>query len=127
MKRRLADGRWQVGGLLLAALVLSGCGRQERSVVDEFFAASRLRDKTALQNVATVIFEPHTQGIVESFEITKVSPEESGTKIVTVSAQVKLPAGQMVQKTILLTLSRGMITGFMDVAASPGFPASPRS
>jgi hypothetical protein len=127
LKWRIADGKRRLGVLLLPALVLSGCGRPERSVVDEFFARSRLRDKTALQNIATVIFEPHTQGIVETFEITKVSPEERGTKIVTVSAQVKLPDGRMVQKTILLTLSGGLITGFLDVAASPGSPASPRS
>ena len=56
--------------VVLAAIVASACGRQERSVVDEFFTQSRLRDKTALQKIATVTFEPRTQGIVEQFDIT---------------------------------------------------------
>ena len=104
---------------------MPACGRQERSTVDEFFAASRLRDKTAIQKVATVIFEPNVQGIVERFEITKVSPEENGTKTINVSAQVKLPDGRMIQKTIVLTMTRGIITGFLDAGSLEVSPAPP--
>ena len=38
----------------------------------QFFAASRLRDLTALRNVSTVVFEPASDGIVTSFEITGI-------------------------------------------------------
>jgi hypothetical protein len=110
----------------MAAAFLSACGRQERSVVDEFFAQSRLRDKTALQKVATVTFEPRVQGIVEQFEITKVTPEENQTKTVTVSAQVKLPNGTVTHEVIVLTMSHGLITGFLGVPFQEA-PAAPRS
>ena len=111
--------------VLVVAALSSGCGRQERSAVDQFFAASRLRDKTAIQKVATVIFEPNVQGMVESFEITKVGEEENGAKTVTVSAQVKLPDGRMVQKTIVLTMTGGIITGFLDAGSLEVSPAPP--
>ena len=113
---------------------LVACGRPERAVVDQFFAASRLRDKTALQNIATVTFEPKVQGIVVKFEITRVSPEEDNTKNVVVAADVELPDGNTVQKTILLTMTRGvvkddpdsvrrwLITGFLDASVSPAIP-----
>ena len=47
----------------------------ERPILTEFFAASRLRDRTRLQQLATVIFEPTSQGIVSTFEIIGVSTE----------------------------------------------------
>src|SRR5207248_1357939 len=53
---------------VLVAL-LSACGvRPERSILDEFFAASRLRDKTALAKFSTVTFEPLEQGIVVDYK-----------------------------------------------------------
>ena len=94
--------------------------------MDEFFAQSRLRDKTALQKIATVTFEPRVQGIVEQFEITNVTPEENQTKTVTVSAQVKLPDGAVTREVIVLTMSHGLITGFLGVPFQKA-PATPRS
>ena len=104
--------------------------------MDEFFSESRLRDKTALQHVATVAFEPHINGIVERFEITKVTPDEHDTKVVTVAAQVTLPDGGVTQKTIVLTMSRGVVKddpgsqprwvviGFIEETAGPSNPRS---
>ena len=90
--------------------MLPACGQSERPILERFFGASRLRDTTALQTVATVIFEPLQQGIVRTFEITSVSPERSEgqaiAKDVTVAAPVILPDGQTVQKTLVVTLSR---------------------
>jgi hypothetical protein len=48
----------------------------ERTILGEFFSASRLRDRTALQGFATVPFEPHVQGIVTGFAIARVGPDE---------------------------------------------------
>jgi hypothetical protein len=48
----------------------------EQVILDEFFDASRLRDRTALQVFATVAFEPHLQGMVTRFAIARVGPEE---------------------------------------------------
>ena len=41
----------------------------ERALLDQFFAASRLRDRTALARFSTVVFEPRTDGIVEEFVV----------------------------------------------------------
>src|SRR4051794_12572295 len=102
----------RLGAFSLALLMFAGAcsARPERATVDEFFAASRLRDKTALEHRATVIFEPLENGVVESFEITNVAPQDENTKAVTVSAQVKLPqAREATQRTILLTLAKGAL------------------
>jgi hypothetical protein len=62
---------------LWIVLAAAACSRgPEQFILGEFFGASRLRDKAALQGFATVPFEPHVQGIVTSFTIARVSPEE---------------------------------------------------
>jgi hypothetical protein len=63
--------------LVLAALgPLSGCsGSSEQLVVGQFFTASRLRDNTSLDNIATVMFDPRTHGTVAAFSIVNISPE----------------------------------------------------
>jgi hypothetical protein len=63
--------------LVLAAVgPLSGCsGSSEQLVVGQFFTASRLRDNTSLDNIATVIFDPRTHGTVASFSVVNISPE----------------------------------------------------
>jgi hypothetical protein len=96
---------------LVAALVL-GCGvPQERSVLDRFFAASRLRDTTALATFATVIFEPLEDGIVTGFEILEIARPaaaagQAESRDITIRAPVKLPSGQIAEKTLHVTLER---------------------
>jgi len=94
----------------VAALTLAGCTASEQPLLDQFFSASRLRDTTALQAVATVAFEPLQQGIVRTFQITGVTPEriEGGavTKEATVEALVVMPDGQTLQKTLVVTMWR---------------------
>jgi len=124
--------------LLFAAATLACTAhpvRPEQAVLDQFFAASKLHDRTALHDVATVVFEPQKDGVVERFDITDVSPELDNTKTVTVSARVSPPEGDRpAQKTLIFTLERGalkadprsrdrwMVTGF--IATTP--PASAR-
>jgi len=88
----------------------SACaGGSEQVILRDFFAASRLRDLTALQNIATVSLDPSTQGIVTTFRILSVSPErrdgQSAAKDVVVSAPVRLPGGETVEKTFTVTLT----------------------
>lgn len=60
----------------LTVLTLAGCsGGPEKSILTQFFTASRLADSTSLNYVTMVSFEPRTQGTVSSFSITNVSPE----------------------------------------------------
>ena len=58
------------------ALAMACSHGAEHVLLDQFFGASRLRDKTALQAFATVPFEPHVQGTVTTFTIVRVSPDE---------------------------------------------------
>jgi hypothetical protein len=123
-------------GMFVAALIVSACARSEQPLLAQFFGASRLRDLTALQGVATVVFEPREQGIVRTFVITGVSPERiqdaTTTKDVTVQAPVVLPDGQTVQKTLVVTLQRAVdgadpwrgwrVVRFRDAEGSPPSP-----
>lgn len=117
---------------MLATLGGAGCGHPaEDAALDRFFAASRLRDRTALQSMATVTFEPAWQGIVTRFVVTRVTPVEqnggTASKSVTVSAPIELPDGTIAPRTLFVTMQRigdapWMITGVTVAAA----PASPR-
>ena len=66
-----ALGVWLM--LPVAMVTFSSCARAaEQTLLTQFFAASRLRDLTALSKVSTVVFEPASDGIVTSFEITAI-------------------------------------------------------
>ncbi len=95
--------------LMAVALGLSAiacAGGYEQAVLDQFFTASRLIDRTALQNIATVIFDPRTDGTVLRFDVERIAPEDHNEKRVTVSARVHLPNGDTVQQTLVVTMRR---------------------
>jgi hypothetical protein len=124
----------RAGWLLAAALAVSACARPEQALLEQFFGASRLRDLTALQRIATVVFEPREQGIVRSFRITNVTAErvdEGATvKDVTVAASIDLPDGTPVEKSLIVTLSRSTTAGTSGrwmVTAVREPPAVPRA
>ena len=109
-------------------LLTAACARYgaEQVLLDQFFSASRLRDRTALQKISTVILEPLEQGAVTTFTITNVVDLEGPnglvqSKQVTVSAPVSLPDGRTAQKTLSVVLERGdrqttapwIVTGFV--------------
>lgn len=106
--------------LLLAALACSAAS--EHVLLTEFFAASRLRDLTALGKIATVVFEPARDGIVTSFDITGVAVNGSGAKEVSVAAPVRLPDGRTVSKAFVVTIARDRITAISERPASPSTP-----
>jgi len=136
----MADGKWPMAAMLLCAasatavVAAMGCGhRAEEAQLDRFFSASRLRDKTALNSLGTVTFEPLDQGIVRRFTIVKVAPvEENGgvsSKNVTLQAAVETPGGDVASKTLFVTMQRSasapwMITGVTVSSADPS--RSPR-
>lgn len=64
------------GFLSLLWLATACSGGPEQALVGQFFTASRLRDNTSLDNIATVIFDPQTQGIVTGFSVTNITPED---------------------------------------------------
>jgi hypothetical protein len=122
--------------LLLAAAagaMLVGCaGRVEEPVLSNFFHAARLRDRTALQKLGTVSFDPAVDGIITGFRITAVATSRDGArtrKDVSISAPVALLAGGVVHKELVVTIEleagRWIVTA-IRTAAPPG-PAIPPS
>jgi hypothetical protein len=126
----------------LTTLMLVGCsGTAERTLLTQFFAASRLRDLTALHNFSTVVFEPATDGIVTGFDLLGISavPLPDGRLVsedVSISAPVRLPDGRMVVKQLVVTMTRGVPgsdphrwDGWMITAIKAGLasPSTPRS
>jgi hypothetical protein len=103
----------------------AACAGPERPLLEEFFAASRLRDRTALQKISTTIFEPRERGIVRKFDIVKVASRGgAGRKEVTISAPVAAPDGGTVQKTLEVTLElnpsgRWMVTAVSEPGSRP--------
>ena len=126
--------------LALLTIALASCSSaEERTLLAQFFAASRLRDLTAVHNVATLAFEPATDGIVTSFEImgvtvVKATEGQAVVKDVLIAAPVRLFDGGTVSKTFIVTMQRGlpgsdqsrsggwMITAFKAGPASPSTP-----
>ena len=77
-------------GALLALATLAACGHPaERALVDQFFSASRLRDRTAAQAIATVFFDPKDQGLVREFTIRNVTPEEESGGVVSKNVTIR--------------------------------------
>jgi len=63
--------------VLPTLLVMGACGgSEEQQLLNKYFQASRMRDNATLGNIATVSFSPTEQGIVQSFEVVKLGPEE---------------------------------------------------
>ena len=62
-------GRWCV---LLLAVLAAGCGwvPADEQVLTTFFEQSRLYDTTRVAGVATVVFDPRVEGVVERFQVT---------------------------------------------------------
>ena len=112
----------------LLLVLVTACVRHgpEQLLLDQFFNASRLRDRTALQKIATVILEPLEQGAITTFTITDVVVLEAPngvvrSKQINVSAPVRLPDGRTVQKSLNVIVQRGdrpaaapwMVTGIV--------------
>jgi hypothetical protein len=127
--------------LLMTLTFLSCSAPAEQLLLSQFFAASRLRDLTALQHVATVVFEPGVDGVVTSFDVTRVTTTKGSDgrivlKDVSISAPVRLPDGRTVLKNFVIVVQRGlpgsdqnrwggwMITAIRDGSGSPSTPRS---
>jgi hypothetical protein len=110
----------RVLALAVALAALAACAPPvEEPILGSFFNASRLRDRTALQKIATASFDPAVQGIITSFSITGVVASKAGgreTKDVAISAPVKLPSGEIRQRQLVVTLERDASGGVSGVA-----------
>jgi hypothetical protein len=108
--------------LSLMTLTALGCATDtERSLLTQFFAASRLRDLTALGKISTVVFEPGSDGIVTSFEILIVR-QRDGAEEVWLTAPVRLPDGRTVVKDFAVTVQGGQVTAISERQAAASTP-----
>jgi hypothetical protein len=105
---------------LMTLTALACAPYTERTLLTRFFAASRLRDLTALRKFSTIVFEPASDGIVTEFEIQMVR-ERAGSKEVWLTAPVRLPDGRTVTKDFAVTIQGGLVTGISErPALRPG-------
>jgi len=67
--------------VVLFVLIVSSCGGSsaEQQLLTNFFRASRVRDNATLSNIATVQFNPRSDGTVQDFKIANVGAEEKRT------------------------------------------------
>ncbi len=92
-------------------------------MLDKFFTASRLHDRTALSDVATVELDPVHDGAVTDFTILHID-RETASETVTVDATMHLPSGLFARKQLVLTLKKQhdgklLVTGVMLGRAAP--------
>ena len=98
--------------LLSAAILAAACGvmSPEEQILAKFFRASRLIDNTVLADLATVSFDPRTDGSVQQFQIIDFGPESTEgslvSKQVTLTADVHTPDGRTVPATLTATFQR---------------------
>jgi hypothetical protein len=108
---RRGDFSRKAGTISVFLLAALGCSLPpEQTIIRDFFAASRLRDLTALSRFATVVFEPRERGTVPEFTIRSVSDErregDMRVKDVTIVASVNAPDGRVIEKPFVVTLQR---------------------
>ena len=63
--------------LILAVVAMIGCGGggEEKTTLMKYFNASKMRDNLTLANIATVGFDPDTNGQVQSFSVVSTTPD----------------------------------------------------
>lgn len=78
MPRRFVLARAAALAAVSALVLTAACSSysNEQQVLRKYFQANQLRDQSTVGNVATVEFDPVTDGTVQSFDITAVSPEK---------------------------------------------------
>ncbi len=78
----------------------------DHQLLDRFFAASRLRDRTALARLSTVILEPSVDGMVERFEVVSTATLDAQTRQLTVQAQIRGPNELVTERRLAVTITR---------------------
>ena len=94
-------------------LALGACGwtPADEQVLLRFFERSRLYDRTRLEPIATVVFDPRVDGVVERFHVVERGPERPGddgrvVRDVTLDAIVRSASGQERPRQLRVTLER---------------------
>ena len=95
------------GAPALCAVLLAACGvlSPEEQLLTRYFEASRLHDTTVVAKLSDVAFNPMVEGVVQTFEISRVERRNTAERVV-LDAQIRTPGGQVVPRTIAVMLER---------------------
>jgi hypothetical protein len=103
----------RTGGAVLASMVLGSCGwtPADEQVLIRFFEHSRAYDTTRLAPLATVVFNPRTDGVVDRFEVIERGRDRSleggaVARDLTQRARVRSPGGREEERALQVTLER---------------------
>ena len=65
---------WLMIPVLLLAVVAVACGGgEEKTLLNKYFTASKMSDNMTLSNIATVAFDPKTDGQMQTFSVVSVA------------------------------------------------------
>lgn len=64
---------------LLGPLAVACGGGGEQQFIQKYFMAAKVRDQGTLANIATVSFNPDTDGVVQKFSVTNVTEDQTKT------------------------------------------------
>lgn len=92
--------------LLAVAAVGCGSASAEEQTLLRFFVAAPTLDSTVIARYSRVAFNPRTDGIVQSFNVTSIGPENDDRKDVTIDAVLQDPAGVIRRTMMVATLQR---------------------
>jgi hypothetical protein len=72
------NSKWVIVPALVLAVVAGACGGggEEKTLLSKYFTASKVSDNMTLSNIATVAFDPKTDGQMTSFSIVNVTPDK---------------------------------------------------
>jgi len=72
------NSKWFIIPALVLAVVAAACGGggEEKTLLTKYFMASKVSDNMTLSNIATVAFDPKTDGQMMSFNIVNETPDK---------------------------------------------------
>jgi hypothetical protein len=97
--------RIAAAAVVVALTAITCSTASERALLDQFFAASRLRDRTALARFSTVVFEPRRDGIVKEFVVLRATRERQLYEHPAFAAGSKVPSEVPAERQRVINLS----------------------
>jgi hypothetical protein len=111
-----------VGSALWALAALACSASPEEQTLLRFFVAARTLDSTVISKYATIGFNPRTDGIVQTFTVTSIGPEQQDRKDVSIDAVVLEPNGVTGRRIMIATFQkvegRWLVTSLRQTPAS---------
>ena len=92
--------------LLILALTACGVLSPEEQLLTDFFDASRAYDTTVAAKFAAVVFNPRTDGIVDSFDVEKIDRGQDASEQVTIAARVRMFDGRTTSQRYVVTITQ---------------------